>query len=251
MTELIVEPLSRRPELGPMLWQLEGVWPMYLTKDSVSDFYYDAVERDFAEFALVAYEPGRPDVTVARALAVPFAFGPDAGRPELPDGGWDAAITWGVLDRAEGRRPTHVSALEIAIRPEHQGKGLAARLLAAMTGNARRLGFADLFAPVRPNAKPNEPHTPMSEYAYRTRADGLPADPWLRVHVRAGGQIVGVCPRAMTVAGSLREWRTWTGLPFDRTGDVVIPGGLVPAHCSVEHDHAVYVEPGVWVHHRL
>ncbi|HEY9410372.1 MAG TPA: hypothetical protein VIP77_12390 [Jiangellaceae bacterium] len=156
-----------------------------------------------------------------------------------------------MLDRAEGRRPTHVSALEIAIRPEHQGKGLSARLLAAMAGNARRLGFADLFAPVRPNAKPNEPHTPMSEYAHRTRADGLPADPWLRVHVRAGGQIVGVCPRAMTVAGSLREWRAWTGLPFDRTGEVVIPGGLVPAHCSVEHDYAVYVEPGVWVHHRL
>jgi hypothetical protein len=25
----------------------------------------------------------------------------------------------------------------------------------------------------------------------------------------------------------------------------------VPVQCSVEHDYAVYVEPGVWVHHRL
>jgi hypothetical protein len=25
----------------------------------------------------------------------------------------------------------------------------------------------------------------------------------------------------------------------------------VPVQCSVEHDYAVYVEPAVWVHHRL
>jgi hypothetical protein len=30
-----------------------------------------------------------------------------------------------------------------------------------------------------------------------------------------------------------------------------VPGALVPVQCSVEHDYAVYVEPGVWVHHKL
>ena len=54
----------------------------------------------------------------------------------------------------------------------------------------------------------------------------------------------------MTITGSLEQWRGWTGLPFDRSGDVVVTGGLVPVHVSVEHDHAVYVEPNVWMHHR-
>ena len=42
-----------------------------------------------------------------------------------------------------------------------------------------------------------------------------------------------------------------TGLPFDVTGPVVVPGALVPVHCDVDQDHAVYVEPNVWVHHRI
>jgi hypothetical protein len=70
------------------------------------------------------------------------------------------------------------------------------------------------------------------------REDGLPQDPWLRVHVRAGGRIVGTRKRAMVIPGLLDEWRSWTGLPFDVSGPVVVPGALVPVQCSVEHDYA-------------
>jgi hypothetical protein len=79
----------------------------------------------------------------------------------------------------------------------------------------------------------------------------LPADPWLRTHVRVGGRVLQVCPRSMVVPGTLAEWRDWTGLPFDTSGAVVVPGALVPVHCSVEQNHAVYVEPNVWVEHDL
>jgi hypothetical protein len=84
-----------------------------------------------------------------------------------------------------------------------------------------------------------------------TRPDGLPVDPWMRVHVRAGGQIVGVATRSMTIAGTLAEWRAWTGLPFDESGPVIVPEALVPVHCDVAADHAVYVEPNVWIRHPL
>jgi GNAT superfamily N-acetyltransferase len=249
--ELMVTSIAQRPDLEPMLWQLRDVWPPFMRQDPVSDFYYDVVATVYADHALVAFEPDRPDVAVARAFAVPFAFGPETDRNTLPDSGWDAAIAWGWFDHVIGRAATHVSALEISISPDRRGEGLAGVMLEALRDNTRRLGFSDLFAPVRPTGKPQEPRTPMSEYAARRRPDGLPEDPWLRVHVRAGGEIVRVCSRAMTIAGSLSEWRAWTGLPFDRTGDVEVPGGLVPVHCSVEHDHAAYVEPGVWVHHSL
>jgi hypothetical protein len=55
----------------------------------------------------------------------------------------------------------------------------------------------------------------------------------------------------MVVAGSLTQWRAWTGLPFNTDGDVVVPGALVPVHASLAHDHAVYAEPNIWVRHPL
>jgi hypothetical protein len=60
-----------------------------------------------------------------------------------------------------------------------------------------------------------------------------------------------VVPNSTTIAGSLADWRTWTGLPFDASGPVRVPGALVPVHCDVDQDVAVYVEPNVWVHHPL
>jgi hypothetical protein len=118
-----------------------------------------------------------------------------------------------------------------------------------MCVNAARHGFAELVAPVRPSGKA-DPHEPMTTYSARTRDDGLPADPWLRVHVRAGGRIDKVAPRSMVVPGTLDEWREWTGLPFDRTGAVAVPQALAPVHCDIEHGVATYVEPNVWVRHR-
>ena len=66
-----------------------------------------------------------------------------------------------------------------------------------------------------------------------------------------GAEIVKVCPAAMTISGSLEQWRSWTDLPFDASGAVHVPGALAPVHVSVEHDHAVYVEPNVWMRHDL
>lgn len=249
---LVVAPLRRHPELEPSVWDpaLSGVWPTFLTKDPASRLYYGRLER-FLDFALVAFDPARPAVALGRAFAVPFRLDPALGRERLPEGGWGEVIRWGDDDQVHGRATNAVSALEIALRPEAAGRGHAGRILEALRGHVRGLGYADLYAPVRPNLKHLEPRTPMRAYAERTRADGLPFDPWLRVHVRAGGRIVGVAPCAMTVAGSLASWRSWTGLPFDRSGEVQVQGALVPVHASLEHDHAVYVEPAVWVHHTL
>jgi hypothetical protein len=86
-------------------------------------------------------------------------------------------------------------------------------MLAAMRDNVKRLGFEHLVAPVRPNGKHLVPDLPIDEYAALVRDDTLPQDPWLRVHVRAGGRIVGTCKRAMVIPGTLEEWRSWTGRP--------------------------------------
>lgn len=104
---------------------------------------------------------------------------------------------------------------------------------------------------MRPTRKALEPRTPADEYARRVREDGLPQDPWLRAHARLGGRVVEVAPLSMTVPGTLAQWRDWTGLPFDTDGAVEVPGALAPVHVDLANDHAVYVEPNVWVHHDL
>jgi GNAT superfamily N-acetyltransferase len=249
--DLVISTLAERPDLEPSLWSLTGELPSFMLQDPIADLYFADVERAFPEFVLVGYDARRPEHLVARGFSVPFAFGPQARRERLPDDGWDAVVRWSWLDRVRNRPTTHVSALEVTVVSEYRGFGLSSRMLAAMRDNAQRLGYAELVAPVRPNGKQREPNLPMTEYARRTRNDGMPEDPWLRTHVRAGAEIEAVCPRSMVIAGTLAEWRGWTGLPFDSTGDVVVPGALVPVCANVEHGTAVYVEPNVWVRHRL
>jgi GNAT superfamily N-acetyltransferase len=275
--------LEQRPELADALWSMPTAWPEFIKQDPISDLYYGVAIARYAGFVLVADDPSEPGRLVARACSLPFAApaGPPADQPagqpdsaadgaadgaadragapappvelpagRLPDDGWDGVVRLGWLTRLHARTPTAVSALEVAVRPDRRGTGLSALMLRAMVDNAAAHGFPELLAPVRPSAKQHEPSTPIAEYAARTRPDGLPVDPWLRVHVRAGGTIEKVAPRSMTVSGTLAEWREWTGEAFDATGTVTVAGALVPVHCDVAQDHAVYVEPNVWVRHR-
>ena len=249
---------AERPDLVPAIWTsaFRSSWPGFIAGDLIAEVYYESFflgqERaPFAEYALLAFDEEQPDVPLARAFSVPFAFGETSGRTVLPEGGWDELVCWADWDFKAQQPLTAVSAIEVNVHPNARGRQLSGIMLQAMRENVQRLGFQDLYAPVRPTHKHLEPHTPMSEYAFRTREDGLPFDPWLRVHVRAGASLIKVAPTSMTVSGSLEQWREWTGMPFDQDGEVTVPGGLVPVQVSQAHGYAVYVEPNVWLHHRL
>jgi GNAT superfamily N-acetyltransferase len=247
--DVLIATVAERPDLAPRLGDFNP-WPRFMRQDPVGSVYYADPVEAYPQYVLVAVDRDQPDQLVAKGYSVPFTWDEDPAE-SLPEGGWDDVIVWSALDRFAGRRGNLVSALEISIRPDLRGHGLADVMLGAMRDNARALGFPSLVAPVRPNQKHLHPDLSMKEYAGMTRADGLPVDAWLRVHVRAGGSIVGVAARAMTMAGTLAEWREWTGLPFDTTGPVTVPEALIPVHCDVAQDYAVYCEPCVWVHHRL
>jgi GNAT superfamily N-acetyltransferase len=240
---LTISVLADRSDLVEAMWDMPNSWPEFMRHDPIGGLFYGNLETRFPEYVLVAEED--PGEVVACAYSIPFALGGDP----LPDNGWDFAIRNGLLTSLRGQQPDAISAVEIAVRPDRQGTGVSRQMLEAMRDNAARRGFAELLAPVRPTGKADV-NEPMSTYAFRIREDGLPIDPWLRVHVRAGGRIEKVAPRSMVVPGTLEEWREWTGLPFDETGPVVVPRALAPVHCDVEHGVAVYVEPNVWVVHR-
>ena len=247
--DLLVATAADRPDLVPLLGDFSP-WPEFMQQDPIGSLYYADPVSFYPEFVLLAVDRDHPDALVAKGYSVPFTWDDDPAVT-LPEDGWDGVILSAALDRLAGRRGNLVSALEISIRSDRRGQGLSDVMLAAMRGNASALGFASLVAPVRPNGKHLYPDLPIEAYAALVRDDGLPVDPWLRVHVRAGGTIVGTSPRAMTIPGSTAEWRAWTGLPFDTTGPVTVPEALVPVQCDATHGYAVYCEPCVWVHHRL
>ncbi|MEV5201748.1 N-acetyltransferase [Streptomyces sp. NPDC053720] len=238
-------PLSEDPSLISRVYEINDSWPVFTPHDMAASALLSRVPEEFPQYCVAAADGGR---VVARGLAVPFNSVLD-GREELPDQGWDRVLTWAFRDRQHGNAPTAASALEISVDADYLGRGLSYRMLAALRLAVGRQGHDALLAPVRPTAKHLDPHIPMTEYLSRRRDDGLPADPWVRVHVRAGGTIEKVAPSSMTVSGSLAQWRRWTGLPFDRDGCVEVPGALAPVHCDTTHDHAVYVEPNVWIRH--
>lgn len=82
----------------------------------------------------------------AKAHSIPFRL-PGA---ELPMDGWDGAIRRGVHALVTGATSNAVSALEIYVRSDLQGRGVSSQILTALGANARRLGFTQLLAPVRP-----------------------------------------------------------------------------------------------------
>src|SRR6516165_11399477 len=168
---LTVTTFAQRPELLDKVFapEIQSAVPEFMRHDPVAALYYgDGQLEHYSEFGLVAVDPAEPDRPIARAFSVPFAFrGGTAGREELPDSGWDAVIRWADEDRRAGRQATAVSALEIMVAPRLQRSGISRLMLTALRDNARRLGFADLYAPLRPTDKHREPLTPFADYVAR------------------------------------------------------------------------------------
>jgi GNAT superfamily N-acetyltransferase len=235
--------LAERPELRETLRTLPHQWPTFMLESPVAARLFNPLIDRYPELQLIMSDPEHGPI--AKVHAVPIAWdGPDA----LPDAGWDAAMEHAMLLTEE---TPAISLLEAQIDPAFSGRGLSRDLLQAAKQYLIGLGYQHLVLPLRPSQKSEEPWTPIGEYVARTRPDGLPEDGWLRVHARLGGRIVKVCPLSMIIPGTSEQWRSWTGLPFDRSGRIEVGGALVPVHADIEQDQIVYVEPNVWVYHPL
>ncbi len=239
--------LAERPDLLDAMWALRSTWPAFMLNDPVGNRLFPLVPEMFPEYQLLALD--ELSRVIGRIVAAPFHWG--GSEEELPIRGWDAILERVVAECGRGCPATAVSLLEARVAPPSSGTGAERLLLSAARKNVRRCGIADLFGPVRPSAKSSQPRTPMRDYVAQIREDGLPEDPWLRVHARLGGRVIKICPLSMVVPGSLSQWREWTGLAFDLPGPTEVPGALTPVHVSLDDDYAVYVEPNVWIHHRL
>ncbi|MBA2487927.1 MAG: GNAT family N-acetyltransferase [Chloroflexi bacterium] len=239
---------KERPELGSSWDEVVGpAWPKFMYEDAVCNRFWSGLTRRFPSFQiyLVEQDSGR---VVGHANSIPFAW--SGATADLPDG-VNGVLPLAFEQLEQGLAPNTLCALQAVVLPSAQGQGLSTIIIKAMRDAGARHGLADLVAPVRPNQKHLYPLMPMESYASWTRADGMPFDPWMRVHARLGGQIMGICQGSNVVQGTIAEWQEWTGLTFPVSGEYVVQGALVPVSISVEHDLGRIAEPNVWMRHRL
>jgi hypothetical protein len=239
---------SERPDL----WQrseeqIVGVWPAYNEHGDVLNQYWGRLAQDFADFQFFLYDEER-DTALSHGHSVPCRWDGTVGG--LP-AGIDDMLTNAVRLFEEGGEPNTLSACAIEIPPAHQGGGLARTMITGMAEIATRHGFASLIAPLRPTWKERYPLVPIDRYASWTRGDGLPFDPWIRLHVRLGAEILRPVQESLRITGTVAEWEEWTETAFPESGSYVFPRGLALLEVDREADLGAYWEPNVWVRHRV
>lgn len=232
---------AERPDLAVRTGEIEDTFARFLGHGEVALRHWHRLREELPELQLVLWDDER-DAVVGHGRTIPAR-----ASEALPGGVDDLLQTWfGGDSRPE---PDVLSAMVAVVDRRRQGEGLSRLLVRAMVGLARRHGFPALIAPVRPTWKERYPLIPIQRYVSWKRDDGLPFDPWLRVHARLGAELLEVCPESMRIEGSVDDWEAWTGLVFPDDGDYVVPGALVPVR--FEDGRGVYVEPNAWMRHRL
>ena len=234
-------------EERPDLWErvqrdglFHDLWPEYNHHGNHTPEYFGTLFPRYAAYQALLVDR-RSGSVVARGRTVPFRW--DGSLDDLP-AGIDALGRRAVADDAP---PTALSALAAEVDTAYQGSGLSALVISTMTVLAREHGLGVLVAPVRPNRKDRYPLTPIDRYAAWRRPDGLPADPWMRVHARLGGRILRPEARSLHIVAPVEDWQTWTQVAFPEDGHYVFPGGLAPL--AVEAGRGAYWEPNVWMVH--
>jgi GNAT superfamily N-acetyltransferase len=244
---LRVVTLAERPELAAAVPALLAArWPTYLLAGRPGH-QVDLLRLLAAvpQHQVLLVDPR--DEVLGVGLSVPVTW--DRTVDGLP-AGWDGAVTAAAELIDAGGAPDAVSALSITMSPTATGRGLAARMIAAIKTAADRAGTTTVIAPVRPMLKAQYPLTSMARYlSWRTEDDQV-FDPWVRLHMRLGGLQLGTAYPSMTIRGSVAEWQDWTDLSLPASGEYVIPGGLVPLVVDRKTDTGIYREPNVWIVHR-
>ena len=251
MTRVNVRVVSYRdrPELDDTWDEVVGpAWPEFMLHDATVNEHWGLLYEEFPDCQLYLVDTSTDEV-LAQANAVPLRW--DGTAEDLPDDGVDGILRRVATEQVGRATPTSLCALQAVVKRGFRRRGLSGRVIDGMAEIALAHGLADLIAPVRPNEKPRYPLTPIERYVAWTRDDGLPSDPWLRVHTRLGAEIVKLAPRSMTIAGTVAEWEQWTGIPFPESGIYIVPDALVPVEIDRESDRGTYIEPNVWMRHRL
>ena len=245
----VLSTAAQRPDLFRLGTQLtEGIWPAYNTHGDVLKRYWGLLPGRFGDFQFTVQEPGT-DAVLGQGFSIPCHWDGTAGG--LP-AGIDEVIAAGFADPPWGGRvPQTLAGLAVEIPHAHQGRGVSSRVVEGLRWVAVEHGFGAVIVPLRPVWKERYPLVAIERYLTWTRGDGLPFDPWLRLHVRLGATVVKGAPHSLRITAPVADWEGWTGMAFPESGDYVFPHGLAVVSIDREVDRGTYYEPNIWVCHRV
>jgi hypothetical protein len=239
--------LIERPELDSRVSAHHaGLWEPFMTESEVASRMFPRAHADWPDHQLILLDES--DAVVATSNAMPLSWdGTDADLPAS----WDEQVLRSAADLDAGRTTTALGAMLIVVGRHQRGGGLSGVMLEAMRAAGRAAGYRAVIACVRPTEKHRYPLLSIERYAEWMRPDGLPFDPWIRLHVRLGGRIVRAAPESMRIRGSIADWAGWTGLTFPDSGPYIVPTATSPVTIDLERDEGVYFDQNVWVVHDL
>jgi len=223
-----------------------GTWPEFMQHDKIVEQYWPDLYDSFLHLQFALFDQG---ILVGIGNSVCLNWSKPIS--ELPDAGLDWAMEKANRDHREGLKSNLQIGVQILINPNYQSKGISYKMLGVMKEIARENGIRKIALPVRPTLKSDYPSMAIEDYLVRKNKDGLPLDPWIRVHVRDGGKVIKACSQSMTIEGSVSDWEKWTGKTFPDSGEYVVDKALVPIQIDIKQDRGLYIEPNIWIVHEV
>jgi GNAT superfamily N-acetyltransferase len=221
-------------------------WPVFEFQSFSGKTYWTRLHQEFSTYQF--FLTLNDDRIIASCFSVPFYW--QGAKENLPEG-WDKVIESGFLGKDNGIVANALSLLAITVLPEYQGNGLSKLILRQMKAYTIDNNLEYLVAPVRPVLKQFYPLVQIAEYAEWKTKEGKVFDPWLRVHLSMGANLVKFAPQSLIIEGTVSDWESWSGIKFPVSGDYVVPGALSTVNISVENDRGIYHQPNIWLQHNL
>ena len=238
---MIIEKLSDNKKLLTVINKLhEEPWPVFLSEDPFVKKYWQELYKVYPGYQLL-FKIDSEYVGVGNSAPIYW----NGNIDDLPSG-FDGAVKTIIEDN---EKPNTLCGLSAIISKNHLGKRISFTIIETFKELARSQGYSNLILPIRPTLKSQYPSISMSNYITWER-DNLPFDPWLRVHIKLGGQILKVANSSMIVKGTVSDWQKWTGLYFGETSKYIVQGALNPIDIDLENNLGEYIEPNVWVLHK-
>lgn len=240
-----IKTLADRPDAASEIDLIsKEAWPEFLLHGDVAG--WRSLFDVFADFQILFFD--QENILAAVGHTVPITW--DGSNQDLPEN-ISAIIQRALRNKQEGVACNALTALAAMVRREYRGTGLSRMVIKAMIELGANNDFEYLLAPLRPSLKSMYPLIPFDHYLKWKRDDGVQFDPWLRVHLDMGAEVLRVMEKSLTVRGSVSDWESWAGMKFPESGRHIVEGAFQPVQIDVEMDEGIYEEPNIWVCHKI
>lgn len=234
---------KERPDLYDLQEHICGkAFPEFLYYSEIAAKTWEKMIAYFKEYQLLLLHE---EQIVAVINCMPMNL--DIPDNELPEEAFNWGMEKGIKDFEAGKKMNAALGIQIIIPAEFQGKGLSSIATQELKNMCIKMGIKRLIIPIRPTLKSKYPINDIDKYIKWKNKDGLPFDPWLRVHVRKNAKIINACKKAVEIKGTVNQWETWTNMKFPESGKYVVEGALCPVVINRKKNLGTYIEPNVWV----